>query len=357
MKIRRRLSPNATHRSSGRSRRSLAWFAAVLAAGLGCWAVQAQDALVVVGSGSSVPAPLYNRWAQEYNKRSPGTQMRYLPIGTSEGIKQISHGSGDFGAGEVALTSSERADAKLIELPAVLIAIVPYYHLPGPGVVLRFSGDLLAGIFLGEIKNWNDPQIAKLNAGVLLPDLPIKVIYRPAGKGTNYVFTDFLSKTNSKFRAKIGTTPSPRWPVGTPAERSSDMADRVKAETGTIGYGELQYAVKGDISYGRVLNPSGKYVLASPESITAACRAVEAPGWDKFSASLTNAPGADSYPITSFTWLYLRSSSIDARRKAALADLLHWIYTDGQQIAPQEGYSDLPPQLLAKVRTKTASLR
>jgi phosphate transport system substrate-binding protein len=316
-----------------------------------------QDSIILVGSGSSVPAPLYNRWVAEFNKRSPAVQLRYLAIGTSEGIKQIAKGSGDFGAGEVQLTAAERTDMNLVELPTVMIAIVPMYHLPGIHQELRFSGELLAEIFLGDIKNWNDPQIAKLNPGVSFPDMPIKVFYRPGGKGTNYVFTDFLSKTSSKFRTRIGVTPSPSWPVGAPAERSSDMVDKVKGETGSIGYGELQYSVKGDVAYGKVLNAAGKFVKASPESILAACRAVEAPGWDKFAGSLTNPPGADSFPITSFTWLYLKTSSSDAKRAGALAGFLNWAYTDGELLAGQEGYSELPQQLLTKVRAKANSLK
>jgi len=317
----------------------------------------AQDAVVLVGSGSSVPAPLYNHWAAEYNKRNPTIQMRYLAIGTSEGIKQIGKGNGDFGAGEVQLTSSERAEMKLTELPTVMIAIVPMYHLLGIHQELRFSGELLAEIYLGEIKNWSDPQIARLNPGVSFPDLPIKVFYRPGGKGTNYVFTEFLSKTSSKFRSRIGVTPSPSWPVGSPAERSSDMVEKVKSESGSIGYGELQYAINGEVPVGRVENASGNFVKASPESIAAACRAVEAPGWDKFGASLTYPPGAESFPITSFTWLYLRTSTSDSRRAAGLSDLLNWVYTEGEQLAGQEGYSELPEQLAAKVRAKANSLR
>lgn len=319
--------------------------------------MSAQDAVVLVGSGSSVPAPLYNRWVTEYNKRNPAIQLRYLAIGTSEGIKQIAKGSGDFGAGEVQLTVAERNEMNLVELPTVMIAIVPMYHIPGVHQELRFSGELLAEIFLGEIKNWNDPQITKMNPGVSLPDMPIKVFHRPAGKGTNYVFTEFLSKTSSKFRSRIGVTPSPNWPVGSPAERSSDMVDKVKGETGSIGYGELQYAVKSEVAYGKVQNAAGNFVKASPESIIAACRAVEAPGWDKFAASLTNPPGAESFPITSFTWLYLKASGSDARRAASLNDFLSWAYSDGELLGGQEGYSELPQQLLAKVRAKATSLK
>lgn len=318
--------------------------------------VSGQEAIVLVGSGSSVPAPLYTKLAEEYNRRNPAIQMRYLPIGTSEGIKQISHGSGDFGAGEVPLTASERAEANLSEFPMVLIGIVPYYNVPGVHQDLRFTGELLADILLGEVKNWKDPQIAKLNPEGSLPDLPIKIVYRPAGKGTNYVFTEFLSKTSVKFRARIGVSASPKWPVGTPAERSADMVDKVKAETGAFGYGEMQYAVKENVAYGRVVNPAGKYVKASSETILAACRAVEAPGWDKMAASLTNAPGEESYPVTSFTWLYLRNSSGDSRRAGAVRDLLSWMFTDGEQLAKNQGYTELPPQLLAKVREKANSL-
>ena len=317
---------------------------------------EAQNAVILVGSGSSVPAPLYNRWAQEYGKRNPNIQMRYLPVGTSEGIKEISHGAGDFGAGEAQLTDTQRKEGGLIELPVVLIGIVPIYNLPDVHQEIRLSGEVLAGIFLGDVKTWNAPQIVKLNPELTLPNLPIQVINRPGGKGSNYVFTDFLSKVSSKFRAQLGVTPSPKWPVGTPAERSSDMADKVKSSPGSIGYVEYQYAVKGNIRQAAVLNPGGKFVKASAESITAACKAVEAPQWNSFSASLTNAPGADTFPITSFTWIYLQLKTADSARAAALSDLLDWIYTEGQEFAIQEGYSELPPPLLAAVRKKVKEL-
>jgi phosphate transport system substrate-binding protein len=324
--------------------------------GLGGHLAQAQETVVLVGSGSSVPAPLYNRWAQEYDKRNPHIQMRYVPLGTSEGIKQIAHGSGDFGAGEVLLTPKERADEALIELPAVLIAIVPIYNLPSVHQDLRLSGEVLADIFLGDVKTWNAPQIAKLNPDIPLPNIPIQVVNRPAGKGSNYVFTDFLSKASAKFRNQVGVTPSPSWPVGTVAERSSDMADKVKNQSGSIGYVELQYAVKGNISQVAVQNPAGKFIRASSESIAAACEAAEEPRWNSFSASLISTTGADAFPITSFTWLYLRAKSSDSVRTAELGDFLNWVYADGQQFASQEGYTELPPRLLAALRQRVKTL-
>jgi phosphate transport system substrate-binding protein len=317
----------------------------------------AQNEVVLVGSGSSVPAPLYSRWTQEYGKHNAHIQMRYLPVGTSEGIKQISHGVSDFGAGESLLTDAERKQDSLIELPIVLIGIVPIYNLPGVRGELRLSGEVLAEIFLGDIKSWNAAQIAKLNPDVALPTLAIQVINRPAGKGSNFVFTDFLAKVSSKFRTEVGTSASPKWPVGVSAERSSDMADKVKASAGSIGYVEYQYAVKGNLSQAAVLNPDGKFVKASAETIAASCKSVEEPRWNSFSASLTNAGGADSFPISSFTWIYLRTKSTDSARAAALGDLLDWIYSDGQQFAAQEGYSELPPQLLAAVRKKIKELQ
>src|ERR1700735_2909299 len=328
------------------------WLLSLLIPALCNSSAQAQNAVVLVGSGSSVPAPLYNRWTQDYGKRNARVQMRYVPIGTSEGIKEISRGASDFGAGEAQLTDKEKKEGGLIELPVVLIGIVPIYNLPDVHQGLRLSGEVLAEIFLGDVKTWNAPQIAKLNPDITLPNLPIQVINRPAGKGSNYVFSDFLSKVSAKFRSQIGVTPSPKWPVGEPAERSSDMAEKVKSNPGSIGYVEYQYAVKGGIPQAAVQNASGKFVKASTETIAAACQSAEAPRWNNFSASLTNVSGADAFPITSFTWIYVRSPAIDSARASALGDFLDWIYTDGQQSAAQEGYSALPPELLSAVRKK-----
>jgi phosphate transport system substrate-binding protein len=324
---------------------------------LACIPAQGQDAIVLVGSGSTVPAPLYNRWAPEYGKRSAKIQVKYLPIGTSEGITQISHGTGDFAAGEVPLTPKQRSDRGLIELPVVIIGIVPIYNLPGVHQTLRLSGEVLAGIFMGDVKNWNAPPIAKLNPDVALPNLPIQVVTRPGGKGTNYVFSEFLSKTSPKFHEQIGVSPSPKWPVGISAERSSDMTDKVRAEPGSIGYAELEYALRDHIAQAAVQNPAGKFVQASAESITEACRAAEAPQWNNFMASLIDAPTAGAFPISSFTWIYVQTKSADSARAAALSDFLDWIYSDGQQFAEQEGYSPLPTPLLSAVRKKVKNLR
>jgi phosphate transport system substrate-binding protein len=359
MKVRRRYSASSVE--SGACRGHLVpyiWFLLIL--NIFSFRVppaRAQGAIVLVGAGSSVPAPIYNRWAQEYAKHNQNIQLRYVSIGTSEGIKQISHGAGDFSAGEVRLTDKERKDGGLIELPVVLIGIAPIYNLPDVHKELRLSGEVLAEIFLGEVKTWDAPSIAKLNPEVTLPNVRIQVVNRPGGKGSNYVFTDFLSKVSSKFRAQVGVTASPNWPVGAPAERSSDMVDKVKSEVGSIGFVELEYAIKGNVSTAAVLNPTGKFVKASEESIAAACEAVEAPRWNSFATSLTNASGAESFPITSFSWAYLRMTSSEGTRTAALRNLLDWIYSDGQHFVSEEGYSALPPPLLAAVRKRVQELR
>lgn len=343
--------------SAGSCHQKAWWFAVAVALAASCLTAHAQDAIVLVGSGSTVPAPLYNRWAPEYGKRSAKIQVKYLPIGTSEGITQISHGTGDFAAGEVPLTPKQRSDRGLIELPVVIIGIVPIYNLPGVQQTLRLSGEVQAGIFMGDVKNWNAPQIAKLNPDVSLPNLPIQVVTRPGGKGTNYVFSEFLSKASPKFRDQIGVSPSPKWPVGISAERSSDMADKVKTLPGSIGYAELEYALKDNIAQAAVENPAGKFVQASAQSITEACRAAEAPQWNNFAASLINAPTAGAFPISSFTWIYVKTKSADSARAAALSDFLDWIYTDGEQFAEHEGYSPLPAQVLSAVRRKVKTLR
>jgi phosphate transport system substrate-binding protein len=327
-----------------------------LAVGAGSVRCSAQENVVLVGSGSTVPALLFAKWSQEYNQRDAALQMRYVPIGSGESITEISHGVGDFAAGEIALTTKQRAGGELIELPIVLIAMVPIYNLPGIGGELRLSGAVLADIFLGRVKTWNAASIAHLNPDLVLPDLPIKVVYRPAGRGSNYVFSEFLSMSSVQFKTQIGMSASPRWPVGSVAERSSDMAEKVRKEPGSIGYVDSQYAAAMNIAVAAVQNPAGRFVKASRETLASACLAVETPGFDRLSASLINAPGADSYPITSFSWLYLRTTSPDAGRAKFLANWLRWALTRGQQIAAQEGYTGLPASLLANVKAKVDSL-
>lgn len=317
-----------------------------------------QDKIVLVGSGSNVPLYLYDAWTHEFNQENVALQVRYLPLGTEESIKQISHGVGDFGDGEVPLSDEQMhgAGPGLVSLPAILVGIVPVYNLPG-NPELNFSGELLGEIYLGTVKNWQDRRIARLNPGIVLPDLPLKIVHRSPGKGSNYIFTDFLSKMNAQFRTTVGKSPSPRWPLGAEAERGQDMVQMVAGTPGAIGYVEADFAKVGGIGYGRVQNASGHFVAAAPASIAAACIARLHSIPEDFRVDMTNAPGEESYPLTSFSWIYVPRSGNSPDRRKALKDFLKWALEDGQRIAAQNGYAPLPEDIAARARAMVSSLR
>jgi phosphate transport system substrate-binding protein len=229
-----------------------------------------QTIIALVGSGSNLPTPLYSHWVEEYNKLSPGVQVRYLSTGTVKGIEDISRGVGDFAAGEMPMSDEQLKTAKtpLLHIPTVLVAIVPIYQVPGVRGNLRFTGPVLAEIFLGAIKTWDDPLIKEINPGQVLPHLEIAVVHRTEGKGSNYILTDFLSKASPKWRNQIGKTPSPAWPVGLSANRGEDMMEKVKSTSGAIGYIELGFTTADNtIGVGLVQNAGGKFVSATQASM------------------------------------------------------------------------------------------
>jgi phosphate transport system substrate-binding protein len=319
---------------------------------------QAQSTISIVGSGSNVPTPLYSVWTDEFNKKDSNIQVRYLSMSTMEGIRQISSGSGDFAAGEVPLTPEQMQSGKvsLMQIPTVLVGIVPIYNLPGNPEV-NFSGEVLAHIFMGTITNWKDPRIVKLNPRLKLPDLQIAVVHRTPGKGSNYILTDFLSRNSPEFRAQIGKTPSPNWPVGVDANRGEDMVAKVASIPGAIGYVELNFARRSDIGYGAVQNPAGQFVRATPASLTAACKSLMTSIPGDFRVSLINAPGQDAYPIASFTWIYLPTSGTSAERVSALKQFLDWALADGQTIARGLGYATLPSSIQGKAQVALNSMQ
>jgi phosphate transport system substrate-binding protein len=344
--------------SSGR--KMAVWPAVVLfIVGFGLVA-NAQNIIALVGSGSNLPTPLYSHWVEEYNKLSPGVQVRYLSTGTVKGIEDISRGVGDFAAGEVPMNDEELKTAKIpiLHIPTVLVGIVPIYHVPGVKGNLQFSGPVLADIFLGSIKTWDDPTLKEINPGQSLPHLEIVVVHRTEGKGSNYILSDFLSKTSSKWRSQIGKTPSPAWPVGVSANRGEDMMEKVKNSPGAIGYIEMGFTLtENSVGVGHVQNASGKFIGASQASIANAYRAAEKSIPSDFRVSLTNASGNDAYPIVSFTWLYVPEKSSDPERSRALAHFLEWALSMGEQSAEQHGYTPLPATLAPKVLAKVHSLR
>lgn len=318
-----------------------------------------QSVIALVGSGSNLPTPLYTQWIEEYNKVNPGIQVRYLSTGTVKGIEDITRGVGDFAAGEVPLSDEQMKapEHSVTQVPTVIVAIVPIYHVPGVQSGLRFSGPVLADIFLGTIKSWNDPKLKELNPGHALPQLDISVVHRTEGKGSNYIFTDFLSKGSAKWRNDIGKTPSPTWPVGVSVSRGEDMIEKVKSTSGAIGYVELGFALnESAVGIGQVQNASGKFVSATPESIAAAYRSAEKSIPADFRASLTNAQGSEAYPIISFTWLYVPTRSGNPERTHALVNFIEWALTTGQQSAERHGYTPLPSSLVARVLAKVHSI-
>jgi phosphate transport system substrate-binding protein len=320
----------------------------------------AQAQMVLVTTGSTMPQPLYVLWGDEYHKSHPETQVRYLPVGTSESAKRVlSRAGDDLGGGDAPIPEKELKNAAnpTVELPTILVGIAVFYNLPGKTTSVRLSGPALANIYFGKTTSWNDPEIAKLNPDGKLPNLPITVLHRTDGKGSNYIFSDFLSKLSPEFRAKVGTNVSPKWPVGAAFSRCQDLLADVAKTSGAIGYAELRCGDKSGLSIALIRNAAGEFVKPSTKSISEVALAMESKMTDGFRASLTNAPGKESYPIVSFTWFYVPVNPQDSQRSHAVKEYLSWVYTSGQEIAQTQGYVPLPPSVLQKVRTKVASLQ
>ncbi len=334
-------------------------FSFLLASLMGSGALfgQAQSSITLVATGSSLPEPLYVAWGDAYHAQHPETQMRYLPEGTGDSARKILSGVGDLGGGDAPVpeNSIRGAATPVLELPTVVIGIAIVYNLPSTSGELRLSGQVLADIFLGKVKTWNDPAITRLNPDMKLPVQSIHVIHRTDGKGANYILSDYLCKVSPEFLAKLGRGESPKWPVGASAARSQDMADKVNATDWSIGYTESNLAQSASLRMARIRNSAGEFILPTTKSIAAA--SLGAKMRDDFRVSLTNAPGRDSYPISSFTWLYVPGKSSDPERGRAVADYLKWVYADGQKIAQERGYATLPSELLTKVAASAAAVR
>ena len=321
--------------------------------------VRGQERVVLVQTGSSMPEPLYKSWIDAYHKETPSTQIRYMPVGTSESARNILAGSGDLGGGDAPIPESQlrTANKPVLELPAVLIGIVAIYELSGVKGELKLTGPVLASIFLGKIKAWNDPALTHLNPEMNLPALPIHVFHRTDGKGSNYVLSDYLCKVSPEFLAAAGRSESPKWPVGQSFQRSQELVNQLHSTPGAIGYTELNLAVSSGVRMASIKNAVGEFVKPSSQSIEAAASSASAKTSENFRVSLTNASGKESYPISSFTWLYVPATAADPERGRAVADYLKWVYTSGQKIAQEQGYATLPADVLSKVVAKADTVR
>jgi len=314
-------------------------------------AVPAVGQTTLNGAGATFPNPMYSKWFSDYHKLHPDIEINYQPIGSGGGIRQVLAQTVDFGASDGPMTDEQMSQAKvkILHIPTVLGADVPAYNIPGVNQELKFTPDVLADIFLGKISSWNDPRIAKANPGVNFPAQPIIVIHRSDGSGTTYIFTDYLSKVSSDWAGGPGKGTSVKWPVGLGGKGNEGVAGLIRQMDGSIGYIELIYAVQNKINYGVVKNASGNFVKASLESVTAAAASVPKMPAD-FRVSITNAPGKDAYPISSFTWMLIPEQSKDAKKGQILADFLNWMVTDGQKSAAQLSYAPLPDSVVEKVK-------
>src|SRR6202140_5450995 len=259
------------------------------------------------GAGATFPNPMYSKWFSEYHKIHPDVEINYQAIGSGGGIRQVLAGTVDFGATDGPMTDEQLAQAKvkILHIPTVLGAVVPAYNVSGISGEIKFTPEVLAGIFMGRITNWNGKAIARANPGITFPkDESIVVIHRSDGSGTTYIFTDYLSKVSSEWQGQVGKGTSVKWPVGLGGKGNEGVAGMIRQMQGSIGYIELIYAVQNKIPYGTVKNAAGNFVKASLESVTAAAASVKNMPPD-FRVSITNAPGKDSYPISSFTWLLI----------------------------------------------------
>jgi phosphate transport system substrate-binding protein len=320
-------------------------FATALGLSMVAGALGAQQ---INGAGATFPNPIYSKWFSEYNKLHPSVQINYQPIGSGGGIRQITNQTVFFGATDGPMTPEQllAAPAKIMHFPTVLGADVPVYNIPGVSAQLKFTGMLLADIFLGKITKWNDPAIAKVNAGVSLPNLDITVVHRADGSGTTYIFCDYLAKVSPEWKKRVGVATAVNWPVGLGGQGNAGVAGLVSQTPGAIGYVELIYALQNKIAYGSVQNMSGEFVAATPSSVTAAAAATKGKMPADFRVSITNAEGKGVYPISSFTWILLYEKPKDKKQSAVMLDFMKWALTDGQKFAGDLGYAPLPAEVV-----------
>jgi phosphate transport system substrate-binding protein len=310
-------------------------------------------------AGATFPYPIYSKWFDEYHKLHPKVQINYQSIGSGGGIRQVLDKTVDFGASDGPMTDEQlqQAGFKILHFPTVLGAAVPSYNIPGLTAELKFTPEALAGIYIGKVTKWNDPAIAGPNPGVKLPADDIVVIHRSDGSGTTYIWTDYLSKVSSEWQSKVGKNTSVNWPVGLGGKGNEGVAGLIKQTPNSIGYVELIYAVQNSIPYGSVKNEAGQFVKASLAGVSAAAAGAAKSMPDDFRVSITNPPGKEAYPISSFTWLLIPAQIQDAAKKAAIKDFLGWMLTSGQQFCEPLAYAKLPKEVVAKEQKAIALIQ
>jgi phosphate transport system substrate-binding protein len=314
-------------------------------------ALPAMGQTTLNGAGATFPNPMYSKWFSEYHKIHSEVQINYQPIGSGGGIRQVTAGTVDFGASDMPMSDKQLQEAKvkILNIPTVLGAVVPAYNIPGVSGEVKFTPEVLAGIFLGKVTKWNDKAMVAANPGVNFPDKDIIVVHRSDGSGTSFIFTDYLAKVSPDWKSQVGSDTSVKWPLGMGGKGNEGVAGYIRNLAGSIGYVELIYAIQNNIPYGSVKNSAGIFVKASLESVTSAAASAPKMPAD-FRVSITNPPGKDAYPISSFTWLLIPDPSKDPSKGKILADFLSWMVADGQKMAPALSYAPLPDNVVAKVK-------
>jgi len=304
-------------------------------------------------AGATFPYPIYSKWFSEYHKERPDVEINYQSIGSGGGIRQLQNGTVDFGASDMPLNDAQLKELgrPILQFPTVLGSVVPAYNLPGLSGEIKFTPEALAGIYLGKITKWNDPELTKANPGLNLPNQSILVVHRSDGSGTTFVWTDYLSKISPEWKSKVGANTSVRWPVGLGGKGNEGVSGVVTQQPGAIGYVELIYALQNKITFGSVRNAAGNYIKASLQSTTAAASSAKNLTSD-LRVSITNASGKDAYPISSFTYLLVPVQWQDQTKKKVMVDFLNWMLDKGQTMTTQLDYAPLPKQVVAIERTK-----
>jgi phosphate transport system substrate-binding protein len=308
------------------------------------------DRLQINAAGATFPYPIYSKWFDDYHKKTGNIEINYQSIGSGGGIRQLESGTVDFGASDMPLKDEQESQfkVKILHFPTVLGGVVPTYNIPGVTADLKFTQKALADIYLGKITKWNDPEITKENSGVSLPGNDIVVVHRSDGSGTTFIWTDFLSKVSPEWKEKVGANTSVSWPVGLGGKGNEGVSGTVKSTPNSIGYVELIYAIQTKLPYGSVENASGKFIKADLASVTDAAAGAAKNMPADFRVSITNAPGAATYPISSFTWMLIPSQIPDATKRDAIKDFLKWMVTDGQKECEALAYAPLPKNVAAK---------
>ena len=327
--------------------------ATVLLAGV---TTTASAQMLINGAGATFPYPIYSKWFDEYVKVDPSVRFNYQSIGSGGGQKQILAQTVDFGASDGPMSDENlsKAPGKILHIPTVAGAVVLTYNLAG-NPSLKLDGDTIAGIFLGQIKKWNDPKLAALNSGAKLPDQDIVVVHRSDGSGTTFIFTDYLSKVSSEWKQKAGNNTSVNWPTGIGGKGNEGVSGQVKQTPGAIGYVELIYAIQNKMPYAEVKNSTGQFVKPTIDSVTAALATAEIP--DDFRFSMTNAPGKDAYPICGATWLLVYEQQKDPAKGKKLVEFLKWAAKDGEKMAKDLDYAPLPETVQERVLKRIEDIK